>query len=220
MKRAPDHSRWHATLAILAAMLLYALLPARFTIGPVWVGPALVLIVLVPLIVMRARQSRSMLQRAASIVLIAIVNFFNAVSVVLLVHTLVTQAHQQTGAELLLSGSQIWLTNVLVFSLWFWELDGDGPVPRSLAACAKDVSNADFLFPQMSADPARNPWVPTDWKPQFVDYLYLAFTNATAFSPTDVMPLTPMAKMLMLVESLISLVTLALILARSVNIIT
>ena len=122
--------------------------------------------------------------------------------------------------ELLTAGSQIWLTNVLVFALWYWELDADGPVPRSQSPSARECRNADFLFPQMNADPTRSPWCPLDWKPQFVDYLYLAFTNATAFSPTDVMPLTAMAKMLMLIESLISLVTLALILARSVNTIT
>ncbi len=215
-----DHSRWHATFAILVAVLLYALLPPRYTIGPVWVAPALVLLVLVPVIFMRARQSQTMLQRAASIGLIAIVNFFNAVSVVLLVRALLTPTHGQSGVELLTAGSQIWLTNVLVFALWYWELDADGPVPRSQSPSARECRNADFLFPQMNADPTRSPWCPLDWKPQFVDYLYLAFTNATAFSPTDVMPLTAMAKMLMLIESLISLVTLALILARSVNTIT
>lgn len=215
----PDQSRWHATAAVVAALLLYEFLPPRFTIGPLWVAPALVLIVLVPLVVMRARGSRSTLQRAASIGLIAIVNVFNAISVVLLIYGLLNEPRHTTGAQLLIAGSQIWLTNVLVFALWFWELDCGGPVPRSLAARARDFRGADFLFPQMSADPERIAWSPKDWKPQFLDYLYLAFTNATAFSPTDVMPLSSMAKMLMAIESLLSLVTLALILARSVNII-
>lgn len=214
-----DRSRWQATGAVLLAVLLYALLPPRYTIGPAWVAPVLVLVVLVPLLVMHVRSASWPAQRTASIALIAIVNFFNAVSVVLLVFDILT-SHHESGSELLKVGALIWLTNVLVFSMWFWELDGGGPYPRSQYPSARDCPDADFLFPQMSADPTRGACIPRDWKPQFVDYLYLGFTNATAFSPTDVMPLSPMAKMLMLAESMISLVTLALILARSVNILT
>ncbi|HUY40245.1 MAG TPA: ion channel [Candidatus Dormibacteraeota bacterium] len=216
--RLGDSSRWHATIAVLAAAALYALLPPNYTIGPAWIAPMMVLIVLVPLLVMRVRGAEWKLQRAASIVLIAIVNFFNATSVVLLVYYLLAASRHQTGAELLTAGAQIWITNVLVFALWYWELDGGGPYPRSLHASAREIADADFLFPQMAANPGQAACIAADWKPQFVDYLYLAFVTATALSPADVMPLSPMAKMLMLLEGLISLVTLALVLARAVNV--
>ncbi|MGH7736424.1 MAG: hypothetical protein ACREMP_00935 [Candidatus Tyrphobacter sp.] len=220
VRESRDGSRWQATGATLVAVALCALLPPRYTIGPVWVAPAIVLVILIPLLVMHVASAARPAQRAASISLIAVVNFFNAASVVLLVYYILTSSRHETGVQLLMAGSQIWLTNILVFALWFWELDGGGPLARADAASEGDNAEADFLFPQMMADPARSPWVPAGWKPKFADYLYLGFTNATAFSPTDVMPLSPMAKMLMLVESLISLVTLALILARSVNILT
>jgi uncharacterized membrane protein len=213
-----DHSRWHATAAVVLAVLLYELLPPRFTVGPLWVAPIAVLVFLVPLVIMRVRGGHSTTQRAASIVLIAIVNFFNIVSIVLLITDILTKVRQLTGAELLVAGAQIWLTNVIVFALWYWELDGGGPFPRALQISARDVPAADFLFPQMNVEAERMACMASDWKPQFLDYLYLSFTNATAFSPTDVMPLSTMAKMLMLVESLMSHVTLALVLARSVNI--
>ena len=214
-----DSSRWQATVAVLLSVALYALLPPKYTIGPAWVAPVLVLIVLVPLLVMRFRSASWGVQRAASIVLIAIVNFFNIVSVVLLVTYILTSRHM-SGVELLMSGSQIWATNILVFALWFWELDGGGPYPRSQQKAAREFSDADFLFPQMSSMAGQAACIPEDWKPQFLDYLYLAFVTATAFSPADVMPLSPMAKMLMLVESLISLVTLALVLARAVGVLS
>ena len=216
-----QRDRLHAAIAVLAAVALYTLLPARLTIGPIWVAPALVLVILVPLLIAGSRTGNQTIgQRAAAITLVAIVNFFNVASVILLVYDLVSSGHHSiNGVQLLIAGSQIWLTNVIVFSLWFWELDGDGPTPRAKAACARDFRNADFLFPQMNANPEHVTWTPPDWKPQFLDYFYLAFTNATAFSPTDVMPLSRMAKMLMLIQASISLVTIALILARSVNII-
>ncbi len=218
MRTALDSSRWYATVTVLLAVALYALLPPRYTVGPVWVAPVLVLIVLVPLLIMRFRSARWGAQRTASIVLIAIVNFFNAASVVLLVYYILTSRHM-TGVELLTTGAQIWITNILVFALWYWELDAGGPYPRSLHA-AREIPSADFLFPQMSALVGQTASIPADWKAQFPDYLYLAFVTATAFSPADVMPLSPMAKMLMLVEALISLVTLSLVLARAVGVLS
>lgn len=214
-----DASRWQATCITLLAVALYALLPPRYTIGPAWIAVVLVLVVLAPLLVMRVRSASWAIQRAASIVLIAIVNFFNIVSVVLLIGYILT-SKQESGVELLTAGAQIWITNILVFSLWYWELDGGGPYLRSLHAKARDVPNADFLFPQMMGNVGRSACIAEDWKPQFLDYLYLAFVTATAFSPADVMPLSPMAKMLMLVESLISLATLALVLARAVGVLS
>ena len=224
-KAMPRHEpRWHASLAVLGAILLYVTLPPRLTIGPVWVAPTLVLLVLVPLSILAPRRHRETRRtRFWSILLIAIVNFFNLASVLLLVGGLFRpeKAALHSAAMLLRTGAQIWATNILVFALWFWELDGDGPDARAHASAAIEFENADFLFPQMQmslasgAGPAH--CVDPRWKPQFLDYLYLAFTNSTAFSPTDVMPLSRWAKSLMTVEALISLMTIAIVVARSIN---
>jgi hypothetical protein len=219
--------RWHASLAVVAALILYITLPPRYTIGPVWVAPLAVLAILVPLSILapkRHRETRRM--RLWGILLIAIVNFFNIASVLLLVNGFFhpsRTAELISAANLLRHGLQIWFTNILVFALWFWELDGDGPDARAHASAATEFKNADFLFPQMqmaiqSGGPCM-PCVDPLWKPQFFDYLYLAFTNSTAFSPTDVMPLSRWAKSLMMLEALISLLTVAIVLARSVSLI-
>jgi hypothetical protein len=215
-----DRSRWHATAATLIALLLYELLPPRLIVGPAWIAPTVVLAVLLPLLVMRFRGGQSGAQRIAGIVLIGLVNFFNVFSVALLVRDILAGAWHANGTQLLLAGSQIWITNVIVFALWYWELDAGGPFARALHGSAHETAGADFLFPQMMADPSRNPWLVKDWKTQFSDYLYLAFVTATAFSPADVMPLSPMAKLLMLAESAVSLITLALVLARAVGVLS
>ena len=216
--------RWHAALAVLAALALYITLPPRLTIGPAWVAPALVLGLLVPLSILAPRRRRETREtRVAAIALIAIVNFFNLVSMLLLIrgflHPLKDDA--PTAAQLLLHGMQIWMTNVLVFGLWYWELDGRGPDARAHADAASAVREADFLFPQLSMMMSGGPLgrVDADWKPSFVDYLYVAYTNATAFSPTDTMPLSPLAKVLMMVQSFISLLTIAIVLARAISVI-
>jgi hypothetical protein len=222
----PHEPRWHASLAVLAALALYITLPPKLTIGPAWVAPLLVLAMLVPLSVLaprRHKETRRM--RFWGILLIAVVNFFNIASVLLLINTFFhpgRTAQVQSAAMLLRHGMQIWLTNILVFALWFWELDGDGPETRAHAGAATEFENADFLFPQMQmalagGSPSR--CIDPLWKPKFFDYLYLAFTNSTAFSPTDVMPLSGWAKFLMIVEALISLITIAIVLARSVSLI-
>ncbi|MBV8198848.1 MAG: hypothetical protein JO263_12005 [Candidatus Eremiobacteraeota bacterium] len=215
--------RWHASLAVLAAVALYVTLPPRLIIGPVWVAPMLVLVVLVPLSILVPRRRRETRRaRFWSILLIAIVNFFNLASVLLLVGGLFApqKASLHSAAVLLRTGGQIWATNILVFALWFWELDGDGPDARAHATAATEFENADFLFPQMQMSLAggeKARCVDRLWKPQFIDYLYLAFTNSTAFSPTDTMPLSRWAKLLMTVEALISLITVAIVVARSIN---
>jgi hypothetical protein len=217
--------RWHASIAVVAAMVLYITLPPKLIIGPVWAAPLLILLVLVPLsIFVPHRHQETRRTRLWSIVLISIVNFFNLVSVVLLIAGFFhpDKARLHSAAMILRTGSQIWITNILVFGLWFWEVDGDGPDARAQASCATEFNNADFLFPQMQMAISSNVssrCIDPNWKPQFVDYLYLAFTNATAFSPADTMPLSRWAKALMTVEALISLVTVALVLARSVNLI-
>jgi len=134
----------------------------------------------------------------------------NAVSAVRLVLGLLHGTLDVDAPSLLLSGGAIWLTNVLVFAFWYWELDRGGPADRAYAI----AHHPDLLFPQMSAPELA----PASWEPLFVDYLYVSFTNATAFSPTDVLPLARWAKLTMLLQSLVSLSTLALVIARAVNI--
>ena len=133
----------------------------------------------------------------------------NTASAAKLIHHLIT-SQITTASELLASGGSIWLTNIVIFSLWYWDLDRGGPGAR---AEAKE-SYPDFIFPQMS-DPD---YAPRHWHPNFFDYLYVSFTNASAFSPTDVLPLSRWAKMLMLVQSTTSLLTVGLVIARAVNI--
>jgi hypothetical protein len=218
--------RWHASLAVLGVVVLYITLPPRLVFGPVWVAPLLVLLVLVPLSILAPRRhSDTRRMRFASILLIGIVTFFNLASVLLLVASLFhpEKGPPHTAGLLLRNGLQIWLTNILVFGLWYWELDGDGPDMRAQVGAATDVANADFLFPQMQMaimGKATPPRIDQHWKPQFYDYLYLSFTDSTAFSPADVMPLSRWAKALMTVEALISLITIAIVLARSISVIS
>jgi hypothetical protein len=210
-ERAPKEPRWPASLAVIAALLLYATLPGRLTIGPGWVIPAMEAALLIPLTVRAPYRHREevRLVRLASLLLVALVNLANVASLVLLVRV-VLSGGTVSGRQLVFSGIQIWLTLILVFALWFWEVDRGGPGIRGRA----DERHPDFLFPQMATHELGQ----TDWMPHFVDYLYLSFTNTTAFSPTDTMPLTPRAKMLMLVEGLASITTVVMVAGRAVNI--
>jgi hypothetical protein len=194
-------SRWPATLAVIAAIALYVTLPASLLLGPRWVLPALEGAILVPLIVARPhrRAGEAGPSRVAAIVLIALANIGNVGSLVLLVHDLLIHRGEITGRTLLFAAIQIYLTNVIIFGLWYWELDGGGPARR----LARNPRLPDFLYPQMIT-PNRAP--------------HLSLTNATAFSPTDTMPLTHLAKVLMGLQSLASLLTIALVAGRAVNI--
>jgi hypothetical protein len=140
------------------------------------------------------------------------VNIANVASLVLLVKGLLTGTATGGATVLIFAAMQIWLTNVIVFGLWYWELDRGGPSDR----CSEYHREPDFLFPQMTT-PAS---APRSWSPWFIDYLYVAFTNATAFSPTDTMPLTPWSKFLMTIQALTSLLTVVLVAARAVNVLS
>jgi hypothetical protein len=203
--------RWPAALAVIAAIVLYQTLPARYTFGPVWLLPAVEAALLLPLFATSPRRSNQeeWWQRVFALLLIVLINLANVISLIALVNALLA-GHEQVGKNLLFYAMQIWFTNVLVFGLWYWELDRGGPGAR----CTPHHREPDFLFPQMA-----NPGAATaDWHPSFMDYLYVSFTNATAFSPTDTMPLTEWAKVLMMIQSLASLITVALVAARAVNI--
>ena len=206
----PEH-RWPASLAGIAAIALYATLPHQMTLGPSWLAPALELALLVPLTIAvpRRHPDEAKWLRIAAILVIGIMSIANIVSLALVISTLL-YGGTTGGRPLILEAMQIWLINTLIFALWYWELDRGGPGKRRIT----QHHSPDFLFPQMATPHIASP----DWRPTFVDYLYLSFTNSTAFSPTDTLPLTPWAKMLMLAQSLISLLTVALVAARAVNI--
>jgi uncharacterized membrane protein len=155
-------------------------------------------------------ERRTRVLRIVSLSLIAVMSLANAASAGRLIVDLVRGEGIRDPAELLLTGAAIWFTNVIVFGLWYWEFDRGGPVERA----AGSSPYPDFLFPQMTSPELA----PPDWEPGFVDYLYVSFTNATAFSPTDVMPMTRWAKLTMLTQAAISVVTVALVIARAVNI--
>ena len=205
---------WPAA-AIVAAAGLYADLPSRFLLGSSagafevvrWVVPALTLLVLASLAAIRPRGRLT--RRRLAIGTIGIVSVANAVSIGLLIHLLINGA-EANASPLLRAAVHMWVVNVLLFALWYWQLDGGGPLSRP--NCAPD--QRDFLFPQQTEEALAR----SGWRPLFLDYLYLSFTNATAFSPTDTMPLSRWAKMLMLVQSAISLTLAVMVVARAVNI--
>ncbi len=214
-QRAQSEPRWPAALAVVAAGALYFALPDRLIsgLGPRWVVPTLEGVLEASLIIANPRLTReSRRVRPVAIVLIALVNLANVVSLGELVHELlaVTGNSAPGGRTLIYASVPVWVTNVLVFALWYWELDRGGPVAR----LELHRRQPDFLFPQMTAPDATR----LDWSPAFIDYLFTSFTNATAFSPTDTMPLTSWAKILFMIQSLASLLTVALVVSRAVNI--
>ena len=216
------------TAAILTAAALYATLPGRFIAGPSagifgsvrWIVPVLTVLLLAVLLasVPEGKLARALDLRTGrlhvgrhvlSLGVISLLSLANAAAIYLLVHSLINGAHV-VASPLLRAAVHLWCVNVLVFALWFWQLDGGGPLERrSIEGCA-----GDFLFPQQ-AEPER---LGPGWRPAFIDYLYVSFTNAAAFSPTDTMPLSRWAKMLMLVQSAISLMLAVMVVARAVNI--
>ncbi|WP_189268877.1 hypothetical protein [Streptomyces fuscichromogenes] len=205
-------SRWAVTAVILVAIALQLMLPHRLAFQPYWALPVLEVVLLAGLIAGNPRrvEPRTRWLRVLGLVLMGVISLANGWSAVRLVAGLVNGTEGTDAGPLLLTGGGIWLTNVIVFALWYWEWDRGGPMARALGR----HQFADFLFVQMQSPETA----PQDWEPGFLDYLYLSFTNSTAFSPTDVMPLSHWAKMLMTVQSSVSLVTVVLVVARAVNI--
>ena len=203
--------RWPFALAFVVMIALQLTLPERYSLGAWWVLPAIEVVVIGALVAANPGrlERRTPMLRRLSLALIGVASLGTAWSVGKLVTAIVGGGETGSAAELLGSGAAIWLINVLTFAVWYWELDRGGPLERA----AGTDPYPDFLFPQMTAPGLA----PGDWRPQFADYLYLAFTNATAFSPTDTLPLSRWAKLTMLLESAISLVTAALVIAKAVN---
>ena len=211
--RFDPEPRWPAFVAVLAVGGLYTALPQSLIIGPRWSFFIIVVVLLIPTAVSHWKDYRS-LNRALGFIVTAVVTIAMIASVVLLIAAL--PQHKETPTELLTSASALWATNVLVFSLWYWRLDAGGPHIRETRFGHTDGA---FLFPQMTLTPeAKKAAGETHWSPNFFDYLFLAFNTSTAFSPTDVPVLARWAKILMMVQSVISLTVLALLAARAVNI--
>lgn len=206
-----EENRIASTVAVLVAIFLEATLPSRIANRPHYLIPALALVLLVATLGLAPRRfERSKLLRGLMLLVIVVMTIGNIASGARLIADLVNGTGIRDAGELLWVGGSIWLTNVIVFSLWYWEFDRGGPAARALGV----RGYPDFMFPQMQEPELA----PTDWDAQFLDYLYLSFTNATAFSPTDVMPLSRWAKMAMLVQSAFSLVIAILVIARAVNV--
>ncbi len=204
--------RWPVSLAILVAIALQLVLPVRVAFRPRWLLPSLQGLMLVGIIVANPRKidRESTRLRTATIALILVSSLANAWSAGrLIVHLVNGTLGFRSPVRLLMTGAAIWITNVIVFALWYWESDRGGPGGRAQADRFPD-----FLFAQMQSPELA----PPEWEPGFADYLFLSFTNASAFSPTDVLPLSRWAKMTMMLQAAVSLSTVALVVARAVNV--
>lgn len=214
-ERVLSEARWPMAGAVLAAMLLTYLLPADLRLGPNWLLPSIEGVLLVAVVVADPVQitRRSALLRGLSIGLVALLVLDALWSTGLLIDALLHGGQETNSASALLSaGAIVWVSNNIAFGLLYWELDSGGAAARA----HRLPRHPDFAFPQQI-----NPdLAPANWRPRFIDYLYLGFTNAIAFSPTDVMPLARWAKVAMTVQSTISLAILGLVIARAVNVFT
>ncbi len=206
--------RWPASLAVLVVLALQLAVPPQITELPRWLLPAIGIALLIPLVWMNPfhlRMDEPWL-RYIELVLLAVLVLINAIYLVGMIAYLDT-GHSTDGAVLVKAALLIWVTNVVAFAVWYWEIDRGGPFAR-MPEHEHEEERADLLFPQMTVDLPG--W--QGWLPGFTDYLFVAFTAATAFSPTDTMPLTARTKALMGIQSGISLLTIAIIAARAVNV--
>src|SRR5580700_907310 len=210
--RTPE-PRWPAMLALLAVGGLRLALPEQLSVGPDWLLLAVVIAIMIPSL-WAHRLGADRLSRALGISTTAIVTLDMVWSLAVLIAAL--PSHKESPRELLFSAAALWVTNILVFASWYWRLDGGGPSAREIHGAHTDGA---FLFPQMTLDAATRRAMGEDhWTPGFIDYLFLAFNTSTAFSPTDVPVLSRWAKVLVMLQSLISLATLVLLAARAINI--
>jgi len=205
--------RWPAFVAVIAVGGLYTALPDSLTMGPRWAFPSLVLALLVPTVVSH-HTGKHHLNAVFGFAVDAVLIIGLIISVILLIGAL--PAHKESPLELLLSAASLWATNILVFALWYWRLDAGGPHQRDKRGGYQEGA---VLFPQMTmSEQALETAGQQNWSPNFVDYLFLSFNTSTAFSPTDAPVLARWAKVLMMLQSLLSLLIIALLAARAVNI--
>jgi hypothetical protein len=208
-----DEPRWPPALAILTVVGLLAVLPHHVRLMPEWVSFVVALAVLVPMTVVTLTTANILwlrIERTMIILLAAAYVVNTAAELSDMIGIIVLHSPETRKISLLSSSLAIWLTNVLTFSLLYWQIDRGGPYARVSGVSAKP----DWLFPQAAAPESTSP----DWRPLFLDYLFLGFNTAAAFSPADVLPLTRRAKMLMMLEGAISLLTLVVVAARAVGV--
>ncbi len=210
-------SRWPVLLALIAAIIMQRAIPERYTVVPRWPLIAMeVLLLLVMLVLNPIRLTRSTRAgKVASVLLLAAITADNTASAVVLDYHILTGKVSNDAAVLLGSGAAVFITNIIVFGIWYWEIDLGGPFARA-GVVKRHPSRIypDFLFPQMDVRHAA----PKDWEPRFLDYLYVSVTNVMAFSPTDTLPLTHRAKAMMTVQAMVAVSTIALVFARAVNV--
>ena len=205
--------RWPVALAIVAVLFLLAVLPGRVRLFPIWLPYLVGIVVLAPMaaVTLTAAKARWLrVERTITLLFFVFTGVGTLANLANLIGAMVRRSAEIGGLQLLTSSIAVWVTNVLMFSLLYWQIDLGGPEARANNAGTRP----DWLFPQAAAGEDA----PPDWRPTFVDYLFLGFSTATAFSPTDALPLTSRAKMLMMLESTISLVTIVVVASRAINI--
>jgi uncharacterized membrane protein len=199
--------RWPGLLALLAGAGLHYALPSRLSVGPDWALLVIIGVLLVPILAMH-RQRMYILARNLTFVATSALTLALIGSMILLIEGL--PSRKDSPAALLRSAAVLWITNVLVFALWYWKLDAGGPLGRDRA---KHPLRSSFLFPQMAKQPPD-----AEWSPEFLDYLFIAFNTSTAFSPTDTPVLGRWAKVLCMLQAVLSLTIIAVLAARAINV--
>jgi len=206
--------RWQVILALLAVGGIYMALPKELVLGPTWLLPVLIVVLLVPT-VFAHRSGYHSLNHVLGILISGIITVALVGSVVLLVANLPTK--RESSFALLRSGAELWLTNVLVFALWYWRLDGGGPTAR---AQRRAFGSCSFVFPQMQIEKQeRTRFECEGWRPGFVDYLFVAFTQSSTFGPTDAPLLARWAKLTVMIQIAISLSIVVVLISRAVGVI-
>ena len=208
----PTQPAWPAIVSLLGVGGLHLSLPESLTVGPSWLLLAVISTLMVPVVIAWLRGSFA-LNQVLGYILLGIITADLGWSLGLLVRSLIF--HQIAPSKLLGSACALWFSNILIFASWYWRLDAGGPYARHLRG---NHTEGDFLFPQMTLAPKSQKPVEQNWSPHFVDYLFLAFNTSTAFSPTDTPVLSRWAKVAMMVQSIISFATVALLASRAVNI--
>ncbi len=218
MTRSPEHidkpePRGQVIAAVLAIGAIYLALPSNLVVGPIWLLPTVIVVLLVPTVVSH-RVGKYSLNRTLGMLINAITTVALIASVILLVRAL--PGHRESPLQLLRSGGLLWLTNVIVFALWYWRLDGGGPTLRRKQ---KRFGSTSFLFPQMQIPHDERPeFACAHWRPRFIDYLFVAFTQSSTFGPTDAPLLARWAKILAMIQILISLMIVILLISRAVGV--
>lgn len=208
--------RWYAVAAVLSVGLIRFILPSGLHVGPNWLVLSVVLACLLAITVLR-RQRKEYEAGLVSIAMIGFVTLFLVASVGLMVYSTLNKLIPPR--DLLLAAAGLWMSNVIVFAAWYWRLDGGGPHIRDLNRAKGGHREGAFLFPQMTLDDQQRAAVGCEnWSPHFVDYLFLAFNTSTALSPADTSSLTPWAKVMGMLQSMLSLTIIVLLASRAVNI--